>query len=93
MTINLFEAFYRATKDAPQPFVIAAYQKELAVLNGIVKDVYEIDGWQEDSRHETGRFEFYGKEAPQDIKEMFINKKIPEGYRKKGMASPVLYHD
>ena len=72
---------------------IKAYKYCLAVLNGIVKNVYMIDEWQPDHRGREGRYEFTGKEAPEDIRSMFINKRIPEKYRKKGMASPVLYHD
>ncbi len=69
------------------------YKYCLAVINGVVKNVYEIEGWQKDHMGETGRFEFYGTEAKDDIKNLFINKRIPEKYRRKGMASPVLYHD
>jgi len=47
---------------------------------------------QKDSQGKEGRFEFFGKEASDDIKMLFLNKRIPENYRKKGMASPVLYH-
>lgn len=72
---------------------VKGYKYCLAVLNGVVKNVYEIEGWQEDHRARSGRFEFYGKEATEDIKMYFINKRIPENYRKKGMASPVLYHN
>lgn len=56
------------------------------------RGVYEIEGWQDDTLQlRSGRFEFYGHEATKDIKNIFINKKIPAKYRKKGMASPVLY--
>lgn len=68
------------------------YKYCFAVLNGVVKNIFTIEGWQEDHQGRTGRFEFYGKEAPSDIRKMFVDKKIPQSYRKKGMASPVLYH-
>ena len=67
------------------------YKYCLAVVDGIVRNVYNIDGWQEDHRAETGRYEFYGHEASKEIKDIFVNMRIPEKYRKKGMASPVLY--
>ena len=70
---------------------IKDYKYCLSVLNSVVKDVYEIEGWQEDHRARTGRYEFYGKQAPEEIRKMFVNKRLPEKYRKKGMASPVLY--
>lgn len=63
-----------------------------ATLNGVVKGVYTIDGWQPDHWGEQNRFELYGKEAPKEIRERFINKRLPEKYRKKGMASPFLYN-
>ncbi len=61
-------------------------------MNGVVRNVYSVDMWQKDSQGKEGRFEFFGKEASDDIKMLFLNKRIPENYRKKGMASPVLYH-
>lgn len=68
------------------------YKYCLAVLNSVVKNVYEIAGWKEDHRERQGRYEFTGIEAPKEIRDIFVNKRIPEQYRKKGMASPVLYH-
>ena len=69
------------------------YKYCLAVLDGVVKNVYEIEGWQEDHVQNSGRYEFYGFEAPEEVKKQFVNKRIPLKYRKKGNASPVLYHD
>ncbi len=69
------------------------YKYCLAALDGVVKNVYEIEGWQPDQRERSGRYEFYGEVASDDIRKLFVNKRIPERYRKKGMASPVLYHD
>ena len=67
------------------------YKYCLAVLNSVVKNVYEIAGWQEDHKGRQGRYEFCGVEAPKEVRTLFVNKRIPEKYRKKGMASPVLY--
>lgn len=61
----------------------------LCVMNGIVKEVYEVEKWQK--ANIEGRYEFIGKVASKEIKDLFINKRIPEHYRKKGMASPVLF--
>lgn len=36
---------------------------------------------------------FYGKVAPENIRSIFINKRIPEKYSKKGSSNPVLYCD
>lgn len=71
---------------------IAGYKYCLAVLNGVVINVYLIESWNPDHRGNGGRYEFVGKEAPDEIRRLFVNKRIPAKYRKKGMASPVLYH-
>ena len=43
---------------------------------------------------ETLRNMFDGKEtADKTLIDRFVNKRIPQNYAKKGMASPVLYHD
>lgn len=36
---------------------------------------------------------FDGKQAPEEIRKLFVNKRLPNHYIRKGMASPVLYHD
>ena len=67
------------------------YKYCLAVLNSVVKNVYEIERWQDDHEGRPGRYEFCGTEASSELRKMFVNKRIPKKYRKKGMASPVLY--
>lgn len=64
----------------------------LCVLNGIVKEVFEVEKWYltKEATME-GRCEFDGEIARQEIRALFINKRIPEDYRTKGMANPVLY--
>lgn len=72
---------------------VKAYEYCLAVLNGVVLNVYAIKKWLPDHRGREGRYEFVGEEAPKEIRDLFYDKRIPEKYRKKGMASPVLYHE
>ena len=67
------------------------YKICLIVLNGIVKKVYSIERWKPDSTFDNNRFVFDGTEADENISALFIDKRIPEKYRKKGAASPVLY--
>lgn len=62
----------------------------LGVVDGIVKEVFEVDEWKEAG---NGRYEFYGKVAPEDKRSIFKDKRIPEKYSKKGNASPVQYRD
>lgn len=70
---------------------IKDYKYCFAVHNGVVKAVYEIDYWQKDHMGETKRFEFVGKKACDEIYNAFVNTRIPAKYRRKGMASPLLY--
>ena len=64
----------------------------LASCDGIVKEVFEAESWYE-SPDVPGRCMFDGKIAPDNVRDLFVNKKLPKCYMKKGMASPVLYHD
>lgn len=64
----------------------------LACHNGIVAEVYEIEKWYR-SDEMPKRCEFIGKVADDGIRQLFVNKRLPKRYCKKGMASPVLYHD
>lgn len=64
----------------------------LACHNGIVVEVYKAEKWYR-SEEIPERCEFIGKVASDDVRWLFINKRLPNKYCKKGMASPVLYHD
>lgn len=64
----------------------------LASNNGVVVDVFQADKWYE-SEDCPGRYMFDGKQAPEKIRALFVNKRLPKHYIKKGLASPVLYHD
>ena len=66
------------------------YDYVLSVSNGIVKEVYKVNDWY---AMEDNRYGFNGELALDIIRNKFINKKIPEAYRKKGMASPFLYYN
>lgn len=66
---------------------IETYPYVLSVTDGLVKEVYKVNEW-----HIKGeRKEFSGTVAPDEIRNQFIGKRIPDYYSKKGMASPVLY--
>jgi len=38
-----------------------------------------------------GRFGFEGEEAPDDIKKLYVGKRLPDEYRKPGAANPIKY--
>lgn len=67
------------------------YPYVLSVTNGIVKAVYKIDekGWVKHER--KGRYYFDGSEIKDSVAKLFLDKRIPDKYRKKGQASPFLY--
>ena len=71
---------------------VRKYKYCFAVLNGVVRNVYIIDEWNASTISDGERFEFVGYEAPEEIRKCFVNKRIPAKYRRKGMASPILYH-
>ena len=65
------------------------YPYVLSVTRGIVREVYKVDEWHESDIE--GRSEFVGHIAEDEVRNIFINKKIPEAYRKKGMAGSFVY--
>ena len=87
---NLYETVRRAWRLNLKK--ASRFKTVLSAVNGIVRGVYKVDRWQL-SDVENGRVEFVGEDAPDEMRTYFLNKRIPEQYRKKGMASPVLYHE
>lgn len=62
------------------------YPYVLSVTDGLVKEVYKVNEW-----HKKGeRKEFTGIVAPKEIRDLFVGKRIPDYYAKKGMASHIL---
>ena len=65
-----------------------------ASRDGVVKEIHEVDKWYISPPDFPGRCMFDGKPTQNnEIRNHYINKRIPSKYVKKGMASPVLYHD
>lgn len=72
----------------------------LPVIKGIIRGVYIADEWKEATIDNFPKFEldvpermaFSGKEASDDIKELYIGKKLPDKYRhQKGASNPIRY--
>ena len=87
---------YEATRWAWRASItrVSKYKYVFSVINGIVQDVFVAKNWQEvvdDDPKVDGRVEFFGTSASKELSSQFINKRIPAKYRKKGMASPLLY--
>ena len=83
--------YYKATRSAwlLDKNTAEKYQYALCVVDSIVKKVYKIDSWQKSEN--SKRIEFNGNEASEEISALFLEKRIPEKYRKRGCANPVLY--
>ncbi len=88
---SLYEATRRAWKRSLRS--VRQYKYVLSVINGIVKEVYEVekDEWHR-SMIEKDKIEFdnNGRIANDHIWRDLIGKKIPSDYRRKGMSNPVI---
>jgi hypothetical protein len=73
----------------------------LAIVQGIVKEVYQIGYWQPalttpytsrklDAALAAGRWEFIGKRAPDAVRDRYLRKSVA-AYFKKGNQSPIVY--
>ena len=56
-----------------------------AVLNGVIKEIYEVDNWY--YVKERDRWAFNGKK----ISSKYVNKRIQDKYMKKGAQNPFRY--
>ncbi len=73
-------------------------QVVLATRQGLIVGAFIADTWLEATAanspgHEDvdGRIGFIGREAPTEIKESYVGKRVPDEYRKPGAANPVKY--
>ncbi len=88
------ECIYRATRCSWRidPQKARQYEYVIGVIDGIVQGVYKVKDWK---LSDNGvRYEFDKDDnVSSEIVEHFLKKRIPDTYTKKGMASPVLYHN
>ncbi len=61
----------------------------IAVVDQICRGVFVAEKWE--FTPDRKRYQFHGREAPNEILEHYRGKRIPPEYRKRGMAAPVLY--
>lgn len=89
---DLAGAIYSATRKSWKLSMAKAQIADyvLSVMNGIVQEIYCDLEWEIDEER-APRLMFEGKIAPNNIREKYLNKRIPPEFRKKGMASPCLY--
>ena len=73
----------------------------LATMQGVIVGAFIAHDWVEATaanfpgRAEfdgvPGRFGFVGKEASEDMKRLYVGKRVPDEYRKRGAANPIKY--
>ena len=71
---------------------ISGYRYVISVIDQVVQRVYIADTWFKFSDGNwIGRWGFFGREAEGEEFQKLIGKRIPEKYRVRGNANPVLY--
>lgn len=93
-------SLYDATRYAWKISKSKAEQAELilAILHGIIVGAFVADKWLEATSENfpgregvSGRFGFVGRKASPDIEELYVRKRVPDEYRKRGAANPIKY--
>lgn len=93
-------SLYEATRYAWKINKSKAKQAEviLATRLGVIVGAFIAHRWLEAKTSNfpgresaPGRFGFEGEEAPDDIKKLYVGKRVPDEYRKPGAANPIKY--
>ncbi len=93
-------SLYEATRYAWKISRFKAKQAEvvLATLQGLIVGAFIADDWLEATavnfpghKDAPGRLGFIGHEADEEIKGLYIGKRVPDEYRKPGAANPIKY--
>ena len=77
----------------------------LAVAYGLIVGVFEADEWLPANQknfpdipashgnweRQDGRSGFQGREAPDNVRKLYVNKRVPKRLRKRGAAGPIRY--
>jgi len=93
-------SLYDATRYAWKISKAKAKQAEvvLATFQGLIVGAFVADNWLEATTahfplHEDapGRLGFVGREAPAEIRSLYVGKRVPDEYRRRGAANPIKY--
>ena len=94
-------SLYDATRYAWRINKAKAKQAELvlATMQGVIVGAFVPERWFEAtvanfpslSADRPGRVGFVGKEAPETIKRLYVGRRVPDAYRKRGAANPIKY--
>ena len=84
------EELYEATRYAWKVSKSRAEKAEviLAVYQGEIKAAFIADEWLATT---SGRFYFNGHEASSEVQELYVGKRIPDRYTRRGDQSPFRY--
>lgn len=70
----------------------------LATVQGVIRGAYIADRWLDATSENfpargdaPGRLGFVGKDAPADIRKLYVGKRVPDQYRKPGASNPIKY--
>ena len=70
----------------------------LATVQGLIVGAFVADEWLEANAKNfpervpvPGRLGFVGREAPGDLQRLYVGKRVPDEYRKRGAANPIKY--
>ena len=93
---SLYEATRYAWKISAKRAKRAEYV--LAICHGIIVEVFIAEKWLPATPENfpglepvPRRYGFIGTEAPDRIRKMYVGKRIPDKYRKKGASNPIKY--
>jgi hypothetical protein len=68
----------------------------LATLQGLIDGAFVAHDWLPaitDTDHEevAARFGFVGEEAPDELRQRYVGRRVPDEYRTPGAANPINY--
>lgn len=69
----------------------------LACVQGVIRGVFVANAWLRATQENfpafdldrPGRWGFVGDEAPADVQALYMNKRVPDRFRKRGAANPI----
>lgn len=79
------------TKAEKAEYILPTYQ-------GLIKDAFVAEKWLKATVENfplpedlLDRYGFVGRQAPEEIKELYVGKRVPDRFRRKGAANPIRY--